>query len=204
MLITSNDYSTFFLEKKRLLLDSCILNDWATDTNTKKVLEEANNIYSFIFCNISMLEVGFGPSDKANEDQIKIARSIYHDDDMIPVDNEKLFMREANNISDPKRGKFSYNPNHHEWLASRTHLIRLMELKGIGGKRSRELSNDALIYMCAWNSKSSIITNNLKDFELFNESSQIKNSKHLIPIYSIHDLEQSLIRDISFPENIIA
>ena len=202
MLITSNDYSTVFMEKNRLLLDSCILNDWATDDRTAEILELAHNIYSFVFCNISMLEVGFGPSDKANQSQIEIARSIYHSDGLIQVDNMKLSQREFQQIPDPKKATFSYNPNHHEWLASRTHLIRLMELGKFGGKKARDLSNDSLIYMSAWNSRSSIITNNIKDFDLFNESSRAIDPRHMVPIFSINDLEKSFMCDISFPANI--
>lgn len=202
MLVTSNDYSSIFLEKNRLILDSCVLNDWATKEDTRKILEEAHNLYSFVFCNISILEVGFGPSDKADPEQVKIAKNIYQSDDLIKIDNMELFKRESSNIQEPKKAKFAYNPNHHEWLASRTHLIRLMELKGFGGKKARELSNDVLIYMCAWNSRSSIITNNMRDFELFNESSKHRNPKHMIPIYSLADLEKSFTQNISFPENI--
>jgi len=202
MLTTSNEYSTIFLEKKRLLFDSCILNDWATDERTASILKVVNNIYTFVFCNISMLEVGFGPSGKADPEQVSIAKAIYHSEDLIQVDNEKLYMREVQKIPDLPNVRFSYNPNHQEWLAARTNLIRLMERRGIGGKKVRELSNDALIYFCAWNSRSTIITNNLKDFQIFNEIMADRDPKHLIPVYSIDDLEKSLHTDVSFPENL--
>ena len=110
MLVTSNDYSRIFLEKNRLVLDSCVLNDWATKEDTRKILEEAHNLYSFVFCNISILEVGFGPSDIANLEQVKIAKNIYHSDDMIKIDNLELFKRESSNIQDPKKAKLLITP----------------------------------------------------------------------------------------------
>ena len=202
MLTTSNDYSNVFLDKKRILLDSCILNDWATCERTKSILESAEKQYQFVFCNISMLEVGFGPTDKADKDQIAIARSIYSSDNLVTVDSESLAMREFRKQETPENCRISYNPSHHEYLAARTYLIQLMEVKGFGGKRARELNNDALIFFCAWNSRSAVITNNVKDFQLFNEAMMQSREQHMLPIYTISDLENSLEAEISFPENL--
>jgi hypothetical protein len=205
MLITSNDYSNEFLKRRRLLLDSCVLNDWATDERTANILEEAEKIFIFVFCTISMLEVGFGPTAKADSKQVEIARMIYHDDKCMQVDNTELFKREHYHMqSDIPFKRYSYNPNHQEFLAARSKLVGLMNSRGTNGKNARELSNDALIYSCAWNSRSAVITNNIKDFHLFNESNAERDSRHLLPIYSIDNLEKALTEDISFPENIKA
>jgi hypothetical protein len=77
-----------------------------------------------------------------------------------------------------------------------------MEILNIGGKRARELSNDAIVFFSAWNSRSALITNNVKDFVIFNRVTKDRNKKHLLPIFSIDDLEKSLDSDVSFPENI--
>jgi predicted nucleic acid-binding protein len=203
MLLTSNAYSNNFLKYKRLLLDSCILNDWATEEKTATILKEIEKTYFIIYCNISMLEVGFGPTDKADAKQVEIAKSIYSSANLIPVDNLELTKRGFQNQPDIPGTRFAYNPNHHEYLAARTQLVKVMEMRGIGGKKARELNNDALIFFCAWNSSSSIITNNVKDFQLFNETMAASNPKHLLPIFSIEDLEKSLHQDVSFPENIL-
>lgn len=202
MLVTSNGYSEVFLEKCRLFIDSCILIDWANDQRTADILSEIETRNTLFFCNISMLEVGFGPTDKADPEQIKIAKSIYHSDGMIYVDNSKLFHRQSNKIADPPGTRYAYNPNENEYLAARTNLIKLMEKRGFGGKRARELSNDAMIFYCAWNSRSSIVSNNIKDFHIFNEIMSEDNPNHLLPVFTIDDLEKSLTEEVSFPENI--
>jgi hypothetical protein len=203
MLITSNDYSNEFLKRRRLLLDSCVLNDWATNQRTANILEEAEKTFCFVFCTISMLEVGFGPTTKADMKQVDIAKMIYGK--CIKVDNFELHNRDIFlKQSDIPYTRYSYNPNHEEFYAARYKLINLMNTREIKGKKARELSNDALIYSCAWNSRSAVITNNTKDFHLFNELNSERDSRHLLPIFSIDNLEKALTEDVSFPENIKA
>lgn len=203
MLITSNEYSNIFLSKKRLLLDSCVLNDIAIDEKTKTVLERAQKIYSFVYCTVSMLEVGFGPSHKAHEGQVELAGKIYSGENVVELDNIQNQIRELNNVVDQPGTIFSYNPNWHEWYAARHNLVKVMDLKNMGGKRARILSNDAIIFFSAWNSRSALISNNLTDFSLFNAVLSERNQKHLLPIFSLDDLARSLEEDICFPENLL-
>ena len=203
MLITSNEYSRVFLEQKRLLLDSCVLIELAQDQRTKEVLHCAHKTYSFFFCNVSLLEVGFGPPEKVEYQQDQVATMIYCGNDVIPVDNTELHKRKIRNIKDPLRAVFSYNPNSEEWYAARYLLIKVMNETGTGGKRTRELSNDAIIFNSSWNSRSALITNNTRDFCIFNKIMSDKNHKHKLPIFTIDDLGLSLDQDISFPENLI-
>lgn len=202
MLTTSNEYSDIFLAKKRLLLDSCILNDLAIDQRTSDILNRANATYSFVYCAVSMLEVGFGPVEKVDQRQDQLARSIYHHDGVIAVDTIELAKREMQNIQDPPRAIFSYNPGRHEWYATRHHLMKAMEILNIGGRRARDLSNDAIIFYSAWNSRSALITNNVKDFVVFNRVQANGNPKHMLPLFTIGDLERSFEENICFPENL--
>jgi len=202
MLITSNKYSEIFLEKKMLLIDSCVMNDLATCNYTKNILDKIEETYNFVFCNISMLEVGFGPKDKADMQQVTLAKSIYSSKSMTKIDAEKLGIREFKKIKASPGERFAYNPIDHEYLAARTSLIGIMEMKGLGGKQARKLNNDALIYACAWNCRASIVTNNIKDFKLINDFHSQKNSNHLLPIFTVKDLENSLNQEVSFPGNI--
>lgn len=202
MLTTSNEYSEVFLAKKRLLLDSCILNDLATDPRTSDILNRANATYGFVYCAVSILEVGFGPIEKVDHQQDQLARNIAHHRDVIAVDTMELSKREMQNIQDPPRAVFSYNPGLNEWYAARHHLMKAMEILNIGGKRARELSNDAIIFYSAWNSRSALITNNVKDFGVFNRVQSNSNPKHMLPIFTIDDLEKSFEVDICFPENL--
>jgi predicted nucleic acid-binding protein len=201
-LTTTNNYSNNFLSKKRLLLDSCVLIDLATDQRTKNILNQANAHYSFVYCVVSMLEVGFGPIEKVDKRQDELARKIYLNHDVIAVDNRELLKRERDLIEDPPRAVFSYNPNWHEWYAARHNLIEVMEVRGIGGRRARDLSNDAIIFSSAWNSGSALITSNVSDFDLFNKVLMNKNPKHMLPVFTIDNLELSFSSEVSFPENI--
>lgn len=203
MLITSNEYSNVFLDTKRLLLDSCILNDLATDQRTSDILSRANSTHSLVYCAVSMLEVGFGPVEKVDQRQDELAKSIYHNDGVIAVDNDELAIRKIQNIQDPPRAVFSYNPGPDEWYAARHHLMKAMEILDIGGKRARELSNDAIIFYSAWNSRSALITSNVKDFIVFNKVQANRDPKHMLPIFTLDDLERSFEEDISFPENLV-
>lgn len=200
MLTTSNEYSNVFLDQRRLLLDSCILNDLAIDPRTRNVLDRANSIHSFIFCAVSMLEVGFGPINKVDCQQDQLARKIYGGEGVIVVDSMELAKRKFQKIDDPPRAVFSYNPSHSEWYAARHHLMKAMEILKIGGKRARELSNDAIIYYSAWNTRSALITNNVRDFTVFNELH--RSPRHLLPVFTINDLERSFEENVSFPENL--
>lgn len=202
MLTTSNEYSNVFLAKKRLLLDSCVLNDLATDQRTSDILSRANATHGLVYCAVSMLEVGFGPVEKVDQQQDQLARSIYHHDGVIAVDTNELAIREMQNIQDPPRAVFSYNPGRNEWYAARHNLMKAMEILNIGGRRARELSNDAIIFYSAWNSRSALITNNVKDFIVFNRVQASGNPKHMLPIFTIDDLERSFEEDICFPENL--
>lgn len=172
------------------------------DRRTEDILHQIEERMTFFFCTISMLEVGFGPKGKADPKQIKLSRDLYHSENTISVDNDSLYIYAGGGSVDHPRKRYVYNPSKNEYLSARERLIRCMEIRGVGGKRVRELSNDALIFSSAWNSRCSIVTNNIKDFHSFNETLRKDFSNHLLPIFSIDDLEISLESDVSFPENI--
>ncbi len=205
MLLSSSRYSIeAFLEKKRLFLDSWVLIEWADDPHLDILFKQLESLYSLIICTVSLLEVGFGPSGKVSANQIARAGEIYQLAFDNPVDNSVL------GSSNPERNapstRSAYNPNHHEWLAARTHLLRLIDRTGRKVENARKLANDALIYSCAWNARAAIVTDNLKDFVLLNtlsvpQRTQDGNLRH-VPIFTVEDLRNSLSGDVSYPENI--
>jgi len=201
VLKTSNQYSNAFLEPKHLLLDSCILIDLASDARTQEVLERAAKTYSFVYCAVSMLEVGFGPIDKRDENQHQLAQKIYGNTDVIRLNGSVIVTHEHRGVPYPAGTIYSWTPEHHEWFAARNALLTAMEILNISGKRARELSNDAIIFFSAWNSRSSIITNNVSDFQVFNKTMSDKVPQHKLPVFTIDDLERSFDQDVSFPEN---
>ncbi len=199
MLTTTNQYSNTFLRKNRLLLDSCILNDLATNSNTLDIINRANKIYSIFICTVSLLEVGFGPTDKVGNRQSEVACSFYDPARFIQVSDVELHLREVNQIQDGYESLFAYNPSINEWYAARFHLIKAMDINRIKSKRAIDLRNDAIIFYSAWNSRSALITNNVRDFVVFNDVQQQRRKEHLLPIFTIDNLELSFTEDVSFP-----
>ena len=204
MLISSSRYSTVFLERNRLFLDSWVLIEWADNPQLDILFRRLESLYSLIICTISLLEVGFGPSGKVSANQITRGGEIYDIACENPVGNSVL------SDSNPKRTTPSslsaYNPNHHEWFAARKHLLRFIDRTGRKVENARKLANDALMYSCAWNARAAIVTDNLRDFVLLNTLSLPQRTRdgHLrhVPIFTLEDLSNSLSGDVSYPENI--
>ena len=203
MLLSSSRYSTeCFLEKRRLFLDSCVLIDWADDPQLDELFEQVESNFCLIFCTLSILEVGFGPRGGLSPNQVTRAGNIYDLAFQNPIDNDSL--RNTENFLPSNR--VAYNPNHHEWYAARTSLLRLIDKTKRKVKNTRGLANDAVIYSCAWNARAAIISNNLKDFVLLNRLTvpQKTSDGHLrhVPVFTIQDLKESLTKEVSYPENI--
>jgi hypothetical protein len=178
------------------------LNRWADDTQLDKLFKQVGSKDFLIVCTVSLLEVGFGPQGKASANQIARANEIY---DLPPVDNTFFAVsKRGSNRSALTRA--AYNPNHQEWLAARTFLLDVMHRYGRKLENLRNLSHDSLIYACAWNSRSAIVSANLRDFVLLNTVSRPQrtrdgNLRH-VPIFTVNDLSASLTGDVSYPENI--
>jgi len=204
MLLSNSRYSTVFLERNRLFLDSWVLIEWADNPQLDILFRRLESLYSLIICTVSLLEVGFGPSGKVSANQITRGGEIYDIACENPVGNSVL--RDSNPERTTPSSLSAYNPNHHEWLAARTHLLRFIDRTGRKVENARKLANDALIYSCAWNARAAIVTDNLGDFVLLNTLSlpQRTRNGHLrhVPIFTLEDLSNSLSGDISYPENI--
>ena len=69
--------SSFFSRNKRLFLDSCVLNEACKDKEVAKLLELVGKQYSIFISAISLLEVGFGPRDKADLNQQQEVMDLY-------------------------------------------------------------------------------------------------------------------------------
>jgi hypothetical protein len=76
-----------------------------------------------------------------------------------------------------------------------------MDSEGVGGSSARKQTNDALIFMCAWNANSFLITDNTKDFTRFNRIMHRNTGGHL-PIFTIDDFRKSKNELIVFPANV--
>lgn len=190
----------FFMENRRMFLDSCVLNELAVNPAVEKLIRGAGKHFSTYISAISLLEVGFGPTDKADIQQQMMALDWYTNDDIVKVSSSTVNTKDP--LSRQQSGRvFLYVPEVHEWYGARHKLIAWMDKEGLGGTSARKQANDALIFMCAWNANSFLITDNIKDFSRFNRIMFEETGGHL-PIFSIEDLYKSVDEMVTFPENI--
>ncbi|WP_157586619.1 type II toxin-antitoxin system VapC family toxin [Pseudoalteromonas prydzensis] len=190
--------SFFFSRNKRMFLDSCVLNQACEDQDVAKLLEVTGEKYSTFIASISLLEVGFGPRDKADIKQQQEVMELYqHTKTVNSSSIDSIDVLNSN-----KAGKkYLYIPEEHEWFGARHNLIKWMEQENVGGSSARKQQNDALIFMCAWNANSFLITDNVKDFLRFNVILHNEHGGHL-PIFSLEDLKRSQTEEVVFPCNV--
>jgi predicted nucleic acid-binding protein len=200
LLTNCQSSSAFFSQNKRIFLDSCVLNELAVNPEVAQLVKRAGQCYSTFVAAISLLEVGFGPTDKANTTQQSIALGLYTNPDIVKVNTNTIDTKDP--INGDKAGKnFLYIPIEHEWFGARHKLVKWMDNEKTTGTAARKQANDALIYMCAWNANSFLITENVKDFTRFNRIMHKECGGHL-PIFTIADLRTAQNSSVTFPDNI--
>lgn len=183
-----------------MFLDSCILNEMSESDSIAELIKEAGNHFSTYVTAISLLEVGFGPTNKASSNQKNMAIDLYVNSDVIKISGSTIDKKDP--YGSAKSGKrFLYIPEQHEWYGARHNLIEWMDREGVSGTSARKQANDALIYLCAWNANSFLVTENTKDFSRYNRIMYENSGGHL-PIFSIEDLRRSRFENIVFPRNV--
>jgi hypothetical protein len=86
---------------------------------------------------------------------------------------------------------------------ARNILIDAISDGALRSKRMHELRNDALFFATAHNTRSALITNNLKDFKILNKYFAAGMHSKMLPVFSVRDLWRSLKGEVvSFPENL--
>lgn len=205
LLTTSLKSSEPFLESKRLFIDSCVLVDWTKDPGVRMAMHAAQLTYNLAFASISLLEVGFGPMEKIKEREYDMARAIYHHENINRCSAMQFALYDANGHAPSPGTVFSVNPGHEEWLMARNILIDAMNDTGLRSTRIDKRRNDALFFATAHNTRSALITNNLKDFKILNKYFAAGAHAKLLPVFSVQDLWRSLSGEVvSFPENLVA
>jgi len=190
--------SSFFTRNKRIFLDSCVLNKACEDLEVAKLLEVSGEKYSTFISAISILEVGFGPRDKADVNQQQEVIQLYQNTKTVSSSS----IDSIDTLNSNKAGKkYLYIPEEHEWYGARHNLIKWMEAENVGGSSARKQQNDALIFMCAWNANSFLITDNINDFTRFNVILHKEHGGHL-PIFTVEDLRRSQFEEVVFPCNV--
>lgn len=205
MLSSSSRYCReAFLSSNRIFIDSDVLITIAADRQLYDEFTELSKTYSVVFSSISMIEVGIGPADKVRIEETNRADDLYDLAAQHPIDNNYMWLSKIANISLP--GMFCYNPNHHEWYAARRLLLKLISKAGKKDKNAQESANDALIFQCAWNSRSALITNNTRHFVQLNAlQTPLKTNdgqlRH-VPIFTLEEFLNNSETDVSYPENL--
>lgn len=188
------------MKHRRMFLDSCIVNEMYLNSEVKDVIEIAGGYYSTYISAVSLLEVGFGPTNKANPKQQQAAVELYFSKNIQAVTSDTVDI--IDDIRGDKSGrKFLYIPQQHEWYGARHKLIGWMDAENTGGSSARKQANDALIFMCAWNANAFLVTENVKDFNRFNRLAYRDFGGHL-PIFTINDLIKTKTEMVIFPNNL--
>ena len=109
-----------------MFLDSCIVNEMHLNPEIKDIIETAGQYFSTYISAVSMLEVGFGPTTKADPRQQQAAIDLYLSKDIQNVGSDTV------DTLDPMRAnkagrKFLYVPQQHEWYGARHKLIGWMD-----------------------------------------------------------------------------
>ncbi|MDH1315952.1 hypothetical protein N5C36_17885 [Shewanella xiamenensis] len=192
--------SSFFLKNRRMFLDSCIVNEMHLNPEVKDVIDTAGQYFSTYISAVSLLEVGFGPTSKADPRQLQAAVELYVSKYIQNVGSDTV--DEIDSIRTNKSGrKFLYVPQQHEWYGARHKLIGWMDAENTSGSSARKQANDALIFMCAWNANSFLVTENVKDFNRFNRLAFREFGGHL-PVFTISDLIKAKTEVVTFPDNL--
>lgn len=197
VLITTVERAKRMMERKRIFLDSCILNDMATNPEVAQVIEKANKIHTLIFSTPSLLEVGFGVPKNVPQEQHDLASRIYTDERIMHVTGESFVVFTIQSELDPPEAIVSLCPSHHEWYAARRLLLATMGVH-CDAKNGVKLRMDALIYMSAWNSQSFLITNNTKDFKRLYEVNAQGAHRQPVPFFTLDELRRSFDEDVCF------
>lgn len=172
----------------------------AESSDVESLISEAGMMFSTYVSAVSLLEVGFGPTDKASFRQKSKASDFYFDKNIKKVTSDTVDQEDL--IGSDKSGKkFLYIPIEHEWYSARYNLVAWMDKEKTGGKSARKQANDALIFTSAWNANSFLVTENVKDFTRFNKIMYEEHGGYL-PIFTLDDLRKSKIDEVVFPDNL--
>lgn len=183
-----------------MFLDSCVINELSENQEIANLIKDAGRYFSTFIAAISLLEVGFGPRAKASVEQQELAIDLYTNRNILKVSGSTIDTKDP--ITSEKSGKkFLYVPEEHEWFGARHNLIDWMDQEGTSGHSARKQANDALIFLCAWNANSFLVTENIRDFNRFNRIMYARSGGHL-PIFTIDDLRRSKTELVAFPDNV--
>lgn len=194
------DYSNHFLKTKQLLFDSDVLIDIAK-IDYEKIFADINQAgYKILIAAPSIIEVGMGNLEVKNSQAYKMSSYFYNLSLKGLITTFEMFKIKFNtelpNIS-------IVIPDGHEWFSSKNKMIDYIEATNKKSKNWQDLKFDAVIYACAWNSISILITNNKNDFMNFNKFSSYKKQKRYLPIYNFQELERVIYKneDVVFDGN---
>ncbi len=168
-----------------LLVDTDILSNICKGQNDKNTeFELLKNKVTLLYSLSSIMELGFGPTNKSAIEEVKFYRELYcrhsalQNDIFVSEFHLKYQTGQMNHI----KGKWiGVSPDSHNWFAAKKTLISYMDERATKPKNAKQLQTDALLSCAAWNAGAFIWTNNVKD--------------HLLASYYMSHLECSRNQD---------
>jgi hypothetical protein len=78
------------MTNKIIFLDSCVLNELSDNSEVASLIQYAGKYFLTYISAISLLEVGFGPRDKAGFEQQEFAIDLYTNKNIVKVSGSKI------------------------------------------------------------------------------------------------------------------
>ena len=187
------DTQKLFLSNRRLVIDSSSAIKMVKDPHYQDVLLNlSTGIYHVYYPVWLLLEVGLGPVEKQHPNEKTLAELLY----TRQTTHEDMKTRELR--GEPESQFSSYVLSAHEYYQARRILQKVARNPDNSDRTSLvKLRGDALIFACARNLWSPLITENKKDFRLILENSE-EFPRRLLPFFNLDELQRSFRERITF------
>lgn len=150
-----------------LLVDTDILSNICKGLNDKNTeLKLLRNNITLLYSLSSIMELGFGPTNKSAIEEGLFYRELYSghsalQNDIFVSDFHRKYMSGQMNHM---KGKWvGVSPDSHNWFAAKITLISYMDDRATKPRNAKQLQMDVLLSCAAWNAGAFIWTNNVKD-----------------------------------------
>ena len=181
----------YYLNGKRLVFDSSVWIELIERSGRGNFLPRLfESGYKIIFVAPAILEVAFGVQAKRTPGVNKLLNELHYGN---ILDSHEIIVLTRKDEGQNFPSLCSVAPGSMEWVQARNLLLAIMESDESDTKmvkRCCKLRMDALIFACARNFLSSIVTLDRNDFELLSEHSRLTGGSIMPPppILSLDDL----------------
>jgi hypothetical protein len=150
-----------------LMVDTDILSDICKNGESQKVEKELlERRMTLLYSLPSIMELGFGPTDLADSNEILLYKELYLKKSAIAEDmfvSDFSVKNKLGKLSNIKGKWVAISPDSHNWYAAKKTLVSYMNDRNALPKNAKGLQVDALISCATWNAGAFLWTNNVKD-----------------------------------------